>query len=264
MTFDFHGDWKTYFRIQYDTSKSSIIPFVKNFVALRDGMKVLEIGSAEAGVLKAFTEIGATCTGIELVGQRVERAREFMQDELRAGLVKFIARDVYDVDVDTDLGHKFDLVILKDVIEHIHDQERFISRIGDFLTADGKIFFGFPPWCMPFGGHQQICAGRFLSRLPYFHLLPAPVYELVLRAFGEQRNVIGNLMEIKETGISLSRFERIVRENRFKIYDRKLFLISPIYEYKFNLRPREQFSWLAAVPFIRDFFTTAGYYLIGR
>ncbi len=79
----------------------------------------------------------------------------------------------------------FDLIILKDVIEHIHDQDAILSRLRNFLKPGGHIFFGFPPWQMPFGGHQQVLAHRLLSRTPYFHLLPVPLYRGILKAFGE-------------------------------------------------------------------------------
>jgi 2-polyprenyl-3-methyl-5-hydroxy-6-metoxy-1,4-benzoquinol methylase len=42
---------------------------------------------------------------------------------LAAGQISFLARNIYDIDPDQDLPFKFDLIILKDVIEHIPDQE---------------------------------------------------------------------------------------------------------------------------------------------
>jgi hypothetical protein len=66
--------------------------------------------------------------------------------------------------------------MLRDVIEHIPDQDRFFKHVRSYLQPDGVIFFGFPPWYMPFGGHQQVCHSKFLSKLPWFHPLPFPLF----------------------------------------------------------------------------------------
>jgi SAM-dependent methyltransferase len=238
------------------------MPFIEHEVNITTGTRVLEIGCAEAGVLKAFTESGCICTGIELHNSRLDDARIFMKQELEAGKITFINRDIYDIDTEKDLLHKFDIIILKDVIEHIPHQEKFMARLHDFLNKEGVVFFGFPPWQMPFGGHQQICSNKFLSLLPYYHLLPMFLYRFILKLFGEPEGKIHNLIEIKETGISIERFERICKKENYTILKKKFFLVNPIYEYKFGLKVREQFSFIAAIPWVRNFFTTAVYYLI--
>ena len=47
-----------------------------------------------------------------------------MAKEVEKGFVNFISEDIFDIDPNK-LPHKFDLIILKDVIEHIH-QEKFM------------------------------------------------------------------------------------------------------------------------------------------
>lgn len=260
--FDFHSDKSTYFNYQYRTAKEYIIPFLKDSFELKPDLKVLEIGCAEAGVLKAFLENGHQCVGIELMETRVKLAEQFLEEEVKAGDVRFIAKNIYDIDIEKDIGHKFDLVILKDVIEHIHNQELFIGKLKDFLTPNGKVFFGFPPWQMPFGGHQQKCKSKFLSALPYYHLLPMSVYKGVMNVFGESDVKIENMAEIKETGISIERFERIFKQEGYTQLRRQLFLINPIYKFKFNLKPRHQIGLFSAIPVFRNFVSTCAYYVI--
>lgn len=262
MAFDFHADKQRYFQIQYENAKTSLLPFVQAVVKISAETRVLEIGCAEAGVLKPFLELGATCVGIELQAERIVWAKKFLGSYIEKGNLSFITRNIYDIDVEKDLQKKFDLVILKDVIEHIHDQGKFIARLEDFLNPGGNVFFGFPPWYMPFGGHQQICKNKLLSKLPYYHLLPASLYKLILKTGGESMKRIEDLLEIKETGISTFRFEKLLKKNKFDITKKQLYLVSPIYTYKFNISPVKQFPILSAVPFVRDFFTTAAYYLV--
>lgn len=258
--FSFHKDKERYFNIQKEVTEEYILPFLKEDFDIDKPQKVLEIGSAEAGVLKAFTNKGHQCLGIELSKQRVEHARHFMAEEVDAGKVQFISRNIYDIDTEKDLEFKFDLVILKDVIEHIHDQEKFMQHLKRFLTKNGKVFFAFPPWQMPFGGHQQIATNSFISKMPYIHLLPMPLYKLLLKLF-KVKNIDG-LVEIKETGISIERFERIVKANGFTVEKKQFYLFNPIYKWKFGVKPRKQFKLIAGIPWLRNFFTFGVYYTV--
>ena len=260
--FDFHKDKPRYFKYQYLTASDHILPFLKKNMEVKPEYKVLEIGSAEAGVLKAFIENGNTCTGVELSAHRVKLAEELLKQDVEEGKVRFLAKNVYDIDIEKDIGHKFDLIILKDVIEHIHNQEVFLNKLKHFLTPNGKVFFGFPPWQMPFGGHQQISSIKLLSILPYYHLLPMPIYKGILKMFGEKQQRIDDLVEIKETGISIERFERILKKEHYRILKKQLFLFNPIYQYKFNLKTRHQSTLIASIPVLRNFVSTCGYYLI--
>jgi len=262
--FDFHKDKARYFEYQYLTARDYIIPFVKDIKPLNEVRTVLEIGCGEAGVLKAFLEIGCRCTGIELSPTRVATATRLHADAVAAGNIAFITRDIYDIDPAVDLDFKFDLIILKDVIEHIPDQGRFIPRLREFLNPGGVVFFAFPPWQMPLGGHQQVCQSRFLSRCPYIHLFPRGMYKAILKLGGESERSQQGLLEIKDTGISIERFERIIRKSGFMISRRKFWLLNPIYQYKFGKGPFSQFRVVSAVPVVRNFLTTAAYYIVSR
>lgn len=258
----FHKDKDRYFQMQYLTARDHIIPFLEDTIELTSKTRVLEVGCAEAGVLLAFLEKGCRCVGIELSESRTEKAKKYHQHALESGQISFLNKNIFDINIDLDLGEKFDLIILKDVIEHIPGQEIVIRQLGSFLNPKGLIFFGFPPWYMPFGGHQQICKSKVLSYLPYYHLLPKPIYKGILSAFSERKETITELIEIKETGISIERFERIAKNQRFLIRKKHHFLFNPIYEYKFNLKSRTQFKLVEAIPFFRNFFTTGVYYVL--
>lgn len=262
--FEFHKDKQRYFEFQYRTTAEYIIPFLEGLADLSEPRHILEIGSAEAGVLKAFSERGHDCTGIELSEGRVRLAEKFMEDEVASGQVKFIIRDIHDIDPEADLGHRFDLILLKDVIEHIHRRPEFLQQLHNFLKPGGLIFFGFPPWQMPFGGHQQICRSKVASAMPYYHLLPAFMYKGILKLFREREVTIDALMEIKETGISIEAFERLLKQTGYRVLRRKVFFTNPIYKYKFRLKVRRQWGWLSGIPWVRNFFSTAVYYVVGE
>ncbi|MBA7704765.1 MAG: methyltransferase domain-containing protein [Calditrichaeota bacterium] len=262
MVFQFHRDAGQQFEQQRLVTTNTIIPFIEVAFPIKEGLHVLEIGCGEGGVLKSFVERGCIGTGVELDEQRYARAEHFLEDYLQRGQVRLIRKDICAVDIDRDFEGGFQLIILKDVIEHIPDQARLLRRLGHFLLPGGAIFVSFPPWQMPFGGHQQVCSSKVLSLTPYFHLLPAFLYRGVLRLFGETQGKIEQLLEIKRTGISLERFERLAGRAGYRFAKRTLFLINPIYQYKFGLKPREQFRLITGLPYLRDFLTTCGYYLV--
>ncbi|MDR0686371.1 MAG: class I SAM-dependent methyltransferase, partial [Dysgonamonadaceae bacterium] len=290
--------------------------------------RVLEIGCGSAGVLSAFLERGCSGgAGVDISEHNIAVAKKKLAGRKD---VILLAKDIYKIDVETDLDGKFDIIVLKDVIEHIPNQEQLISQLKSLLRPNGKIFVGFPPWQMPFGGHQQILQSRVLSRIPYLHLLPTPVYRWVMRLFnnysfvkpptplgdsptpsGDSSTPLGDssaplksssmplkssstppksssmplksssmppkfssiekkfsstqeeeLIQIKQTGISIERFERIAKNAGYKVINRQFHLVNPIYQYKFGMKMRKQYKFISAIPYIRNFLTTSAFYLI--
>ena len=255
--FEFHSDKKQYFDIQFANTEKQVIPFIEKLVTIKPGMRVLEIGCGEGVVLKAFINKGCVGVGVEMDAARIENARIFLEEELSNRRIEFIVKDIYNVSVE-ELKGLFDIIVLKDVIEHIHDQEKLIGWMRNYLKINGVIFFGFPPWQMPFGGHQQMCTS-WVKNIPWVHLLPTFVYGWLLR---KTKDGFAALLEIKETGISIEKFEKICIRQDYLILSKLHFLINPIYEYKFGWKGRQQVKWISAIPWARNFFTTCVYYLI--
>lgn len=222
---------------------------------------ILEVGCGEGGVLRAFCEAGYVCHGIDLSETRVAHARNFFAAEIERGRVTFYACDIRDSEKVHHLHGKIDLLILKDAIEHIPDQEKILADLRNFVKKDGRMFIAFPPWHSPFGGHQQL-AGSYLRFVPWVHILPESVYLRILRMCGETQTKIEGLSEIYRTRLSMSRFERFLAATKWQVVKRQLFLFNPIYEYKFNIKGRKQFALVNRIPRLRDFFSTGVYYLL--
>ncbi len=259
-----HLDDKIRFDQQVDNSLSYVLPFIEKTHNIGAGTNVLEVGTAEGGVLRPFIERGCYCVGVDLAPTRIELAKGFQQQEVTEGKVRFICQNIYE---DSFLGQYqgfFDIIILKDVIEHVPEQEKFIPYLTKLLRPGGQIFFGFPPWYMPFGGHQQVCRKKWASVLPWYHILPRFMYKGILKLAGEHEVVIQELMEIKDTQITIERFERIIKKTGLKVLNKRDYLINPIYKYKFGLTPRIQWKPITWIPYFRDFVTTCVYYTVGK
>jgi hypothetical protein len=150
------------------------------------------------------------------------------------------------------------------VIEHIPDQARFMPQLERFLKPGGKVFFAFPPWQMPYGGHQQVLPQKWASKLPYYHLLPGKLYPLMLKLLGVKPNGIKTMEEIRSTGISIERFLKICKACRLSVCGNKFYLFNPIYQYKFGIKPRTQSPIFASIPWLRNYITMGVYYLVEK
>lgn len=148
------------------------------------------------------------------------------------------------------------------MIEHIPTKEPFLAHLRKFMKTKGVLFVGFPAWQMPFGGHQQICRSKLCSHLPFIHLLPNPLYRLLLKTCNEEKGTMNELMSIKECRTSIELFERLIHQCGFSVTDQKLWFINPHYKQKFHLTPRLLPHWIWKVKYIRNFFTTSCWYIL--
>jgi SAM-dependent methyltransferase len=254
-----HFNRKDYFEEQGLIVESVVLPYITSAYPISAETLVLEIGCGEAGNLRPFLDRGCKVTGIDRSKIRIERAIGYFADHPKVPNLHLVASDIFDVDpVESGL---FDLIIMRDSFEHIQNKEKLILHIARFLKPGGRIFVSFPPWRMPFGGHQQLCENRVVSKIPYFHLLPLLAYTFILKLFGENKYRIDELLEIRNTRLSISNFRDLVKYGKLKIEKEDFFLISPAYNVKFNIKVRKLPDFLN-LPYCRDFFTTACYYLL--
>ncbi|MFK8164090.1 MAG: class I SAM-dependent methyltransferase [Lewinella sp.] len=257
---DRHTNKRRYFDEQVVTTRRHVLPYVQEVMSISPSTRIFEIGSGEGGNLVPFLELGCPCVGVDFNQVKIDLGLGYIKEMLPGADIKMIVQDIYDSDAEA-LG-KFDLIILRDVIEHIHDQGRFLKFVHKFLTPTGRIFFGFPPWRMPFGGHQQVLRHRLLNKLPWFHLLPNSAFAGLLRAAGEGEAKVEAMLEIKETGISIDKFTRLAEEAGFRFDRKDLWFINPNYETKFGLTPRKLPGIVDSVPWVKDFFSTCCYAVI--
>ncbi len=255
-----HKDRALYFKEQGETTSKYVIPYVDSVKKISTQTRVLEVGCGEGGNMSPFLDMGCEVVGVDISVTQIEKATQYLK-EAKYTKWQAIALDIYQVSPE-ELG-EFDLIFLRDVIEHIPNQAAFFKIIKAFLKKDGVIFFGFPPWRMPFGGHQQNCDNKWLSSMPYYHVLPEFLYKGILRIFGESQEKIDALLEIKETGISISRFKSLLKKENFKVLKETYYLINPNYETKFGLKQKVLPAFFR-IPHLCDSYTTAMYSIIKK
>jgi 2-polyprenyl-3-methyl-5-hydroxy-6-metoxy-1,4-benzoquinol methylase len=256
-----HKNRLQYFNEQCESTRKFVLPYILQGVDfINKKLRVLEIGCGEGGNLVPFLEEGYECYGVELSEEKYNNALTFFENNPLKSKLTLTNKNIYDVTPDV-LGGVFDIVFLRDVIEHIPEQEKFMNHLKRFIAPKGVAFFAFPPWRMPFGGHQQISIKKWISRMPYIHIFPKLIYKNILRIFGSPKNEIKGLLEIANTGISIRRFSKIIHQENYFVVRKTSWFINPNYQVKFGLKPRKV-AKILQIPIIQDFYTTAVYYLL--
>ncbi|MCS7298232.1 MAG: methyltransferase domain-containing protein [Bacteroidia bacterium] len=251
-----------YWRHQFLIGWYELLPFLMNHGAFHPGMAVIEIGCGEAGVLSAFTVAGATeAAGTDIEKPRLEAAAS-IATALRLPLYLTL-HDILRDEIPSQWHARFDLVLLRDVIEHLEDTAAALVRIAKLLRPNGHLMVVFPPYPSPFGGHQHLSVNR-LMKIPYIHLLPDKLFYYVFRGdFLVERSEVLWLRRIR---LSLPKFLRAVRSSEFEIVAQRHYLIRPAFRYRLKLPfPSVPLTALVRLlPSLMQYFCTEAGYLLRK
>lgn len=255
-----HIDRDRYFCELAKTSEKYYVDYVNRYKTVDSSIRVLEIGCGEGGNLLPFARAGASVYGVDLSKTRIEQATVFFEKQNVMGVFQNI--DFLKMEI-PDKENLFDVILVHDVIEHIEPENKneFVGRIKLFLRDRGIVFFRFPAWQMPFGGHQQICKS-IVSKIPFAHLLPYSVYKRYLEFFGESNLCVEELLSIKRSRVTVEKFESLCKKLNYKVLNRTLWFINPHYKVKFNIPAIKLNFLLRSIYYLRNYFTTSCFYLI--
>ncbi|RMF08952.1 MAG: class I SAM-dependent methyltransferase [Candidatus Neomarinimicrobiota bacterium] len=192
---------------------------------------LLEVGPAEGGALQYFGEQGWTCYGIELSDARFSHSQQLVQNPD----IRFYQGDITDSGTyeDYDLP-PMDIILLRDVIEHIADKETALQNCFDLLKPGGKLYLSFPPKGAPYAGHQQT-AESIRAKLPYLHLFPDSWYATFLRRLHLPESRIRYLLSTKETRLSVSEMLHLAKEAGFTLDRFYPYFSRPEYSFRFGI-----------------------------
>jgi len=183
-----------YRAIQRIWARDYLIPWLGTLPA-----RVLDLGCGDGGVAIAFSEAGAGVVG-----------RDLFRFDWPTGCWELS-------DARQPQGGPFDLVVLRDVLEHVCAKGEVLGRAKDTLGRSGRIFVSFPPYRSPYGGHQQSELHGWWRFLPWLHLHP-------------------RLRHIRRTGLTMRHFESLVRDCGLRIVKKRSFIVRPFVAIRYGLR----------------------------
>ncbi len=241
-----YPNWKEYYwTYQNKLAELHYIPLFARWGVPMAGKKVLDVGCGDGGFTAALAEAGAFSTGVEI--------KDFGWEKTHANL-RFVQQDILADDARSVLGDDYDIIILRDVIEHIslESKHQFMAALRQFTSSEGIILMTFPPFFSPFGLHQQTFLKSFLKKVPYLSWVPGSILEGLLKLLGESDKARADVKEIRDCRMTLKNYKKIVQQLNYSIDNEKYYLIRPSHELRYGWKMRE--SWMSRIPVLREIF----------
>ena len=222
------------------------------------GQRILEIGCAEAGLLKFYQEKGAICSGMEFSDVRFNNAILLNQaNSLHLFQANICEPETYA----NELTEPYNTIVIRDVIEHINNKKTALNNIFQLLKPNGKLFISFPPKYCAYAGHQQTVPHIF-GKIPYLHLFPDFIYKTYLQWIGCPGKKIDYLISTKKTRISINQMRKIITSIGFIVKQESNWFIRPAYSFRFGLpRIKNPFAWF---PFLNEIFCNGVIFLLEK
>lgn len=259
-----NGDWETqYRRYQKTLAENYLIPALAGWNVALDGRKLLEVGCGNGGCGAAFVGRGCRVVMMDIDERLVAIARDFNSRENIGADV--YAGDIFDVNSPFFDHGPFDLVLFRDVIEHLERPVEALTIVREKLENDGRIFIVFPPYYSPFGAHQQILPRKkFLlvpyNKLPFIQLLPKGLFLSLAAGDDPASREVARLSDIR---LTLRKFQKCVEESGLRIEHSRMFLSRPSFALRYGI-PVVEASVFGKIPLLNELVVTAGYFLLAK
>ncbi|MAV64260.1 MAG: hypothetical protein CMG00_03605 [Candidatus Marinimicrobia bacterium] len=211
--------------IPYLLDNSNILKSKANYLS------VIDIGCGNGGFADALNALDGNFSKIRIKGIEIKDFSSWNNSKTTYSVHNIIKDD------NKNYKQKYDIVILRDVIEHIHkkDTEFFMKEVASFLRPEGEVLITFPPYFSPFGLHQQTIMKSFLRYIPFLSLLPKSVLKKVVNQF-ESENVWDKIEEIIDSGMTISNFKKILKKTGLSIYKKRFFSVRPSHEIRYGIK----------------------------
>ena len=245
-----------YFNYQLKLAEEYYIPLLKKININLKNEKILDIGCGNGGFISAFTKYSTKLYGIEI--------KDFDWPEEIRNKVKFLTGDLTKKTEDKEnlVGPNVKLIILRDVIEHISNNEKkyFLKQVTMFAAPDTIFLITFPPFYSPFGLHQQVFCNSILKYIPYLGILPKSILKFILFIFREDKQTLENILEVKECKVTISGFLKTCKEIGLQEIKSDFFTVRPSHTLRYGFKNRK--SYLGKIPILRELFITGTSFIL--
>ena len=249
------SSWKEYYyEYQRTLASGYYIPFLLNNNIELDDRDILEIGCGNGGFISAFGEYSDRCVGFDLKNLKWENNN-----------VKYCKLNVFDENLTDKIESKFDIIILRDVIEHLDNKlmDQLFNQIALLSKPDTIILITFPPFYSPFGLHQQVLLNSLLRFVPYLSLIPRDLMRVLADGKSNDKENVEELLSLYYSKKTISMFYSLINNNGYGVLDEKFFHIRPSHQIRYGLRTIEsKFIW--HIPVIRELLITGTVFLINK
>jgi SAM-dependent methyltransferase len=229
------ASWAEYYAAyQMALAARYLIPFLEVSGIVVDGASVLDVGCGDGGGTAAFAERASRAVGVD-IGDFPWRDGPNLT---------FIRGDILDRATASFLARDFDLVVLRDVIEHVVRKDDLVCHVKGAMRPGGHALVTFPPYYSPFGAHQQAeLKESALSRVPFVHAHP-------------------RLSHVRRSRMTIDGFEELAARHDMRIVARRLYCLRPSFRLRYGL-PVLRFP-ASRLRGLREVCCTGAYYVVRK
>jgi 2-polyprenyl-3-methyl-5-hydroxy-6-metoxy-1,4-benzoquinol methylase len=256
------GDWGDYYRsYQGSLAERYLIPVLERWGVVLRGRRFLEVGCGDGGCGAAFHRAGCRVFMLD-VDERLVATAKKANDAEGIDIPTFVG-DALDPEATFYSHGPFDIVLFRDVMEHLEDPVEALKIAKQHLSQEGVVFVVFPPYYSPYGAHQQILprktiAGIPYNKLPFLQLLPKSWFLPIVAGDAASNKEVARLSDVR---LTIGGFERSVRAAGLRIRERNTYLSRPTFALRYGL-PVVPAGFLGRIPLLRELWVTAAYYLL--
>ena len=249
------SNWREYyFEYQRSLASGYYIPFLKgNGVELKD-KNILEIGCGNGGFIDAFGDYSENCVGFDLKDLEWDKSN-----------ITYHRLNVFDDNLTNKIDSTFDIIILRDVIEHLNNKQtnKLFKQISLLTNPDTFILITFPPFYSPFGLHQQVLLKSILRFVPYLSLIPKELMKVLIEGDKDNKEGVKELLSLYNSKKTISMLYKLVSRNGYFVVDEKFFHIRPSHEIRYGIKTMES-RLIRHIPIIRELLITGTVFLIRK
>ena len=223
-----YDEWKNYYwDYQYILAKDYYIPLLKKWNYHISNKKILDIGCGNGGFTAAFGK-DATIVGIDI--------KLFPWKTIPN--VTYKSYDIFSNPKKLDTN--FDLIIMRDVIEHIplENKLNFIKTALSYGNKNAFLLITFPPFYSPFGLHQQVLLKTFIKYLPFLSSIPSKILIPILKILNENKKSINDIVEMYDCKMTIAKFESTINKLNLNIIKSRFFYSRPSHEIRYGIKTR--------------------------
>ncbi len=243
-------NWNEYYwKYQYNLANEYYIPLLKKWKFGINNKKILDIGCGNGGFTAAFGNY-SKITGIDI--------KKFPWKN-----IKNVTYQSYDIFTNPKiLDTDYDLIILRDVIEHIPItvKKQFIKKALEYGNPNVHLLVTFPPFYSPFGLHQQVLLNSKIKYLPFLSLIPKNIMISLLKIINENKLCIDDISEMYDCKMTIKSFEKILTNLNLNVKKSKFFYSRPSHEIRYNFKTRIVNH--RPIPILKELYVLGTTYLI--
>jgi SAM-dependent methyltransferase len=223
---------------------------------LGPGLDYLDVGCGPGDLsLAILLAGGGRVTGVDIEERAIRRARH---NAIQAGLET--RSEFIHCDINTWTSNiAYDIVISHEALEHIHQPDTFLRRIGDFLKPNGLLVLAFGPlFHSPVGDHME---GFFQMPLPWRGVLFSEAAIMRLRRQMFRPEDPAARFEEVAGGLNRMRFSEFLTFAAAQ-YEFELLRVNPQLKHVPPLRALSEMATRA--PVIKDYVATSVYAILKK